>query len=172
MKFRLKTGVMGVMAFSVFTFVLGSVDVVPAMAGRNHGGMYGGKMGGGFRETREPGAEAFEIISVKQAKDAKDDTFVVLQGYIEKRLGHEEYLFRDETGTIKVEIKDKKFRGMTVYPDDFVQIAGEVDKGFFKEVEIEVKNISKKDLPTGGVMIEEGMVEGKPETTESGEVNK
>ncbi|MBQ8659984.1 MAG: YgiW/YdeI family stress tolerance OB fold protein [Alphaproteobacteria bacterium] len=98
---------------------------------------------GGFKETREPELEAFEIISVEQAKNAKDDTFVVLQGYVDKSLGDERYLFRDETGTIQIEIEDKKFRGLTVYPDDFVQISGEVDKGLFSTTEIEVKNISK-----------------------------
>jgi len=101
------------------------------------------KHSGGFKETREPVEESFEIVSVKQAKDSKDDTYVILQGYIDKSLGGEKYLFRDETGTIKLEIKDKKFRGLTVYPDDFVQVSGEVDKGWFSETEIEVKNISK-----------------------------
>ncbi len=98
---------------------------------------------GGFKEVREPSIEEFEIVSVEKAKNEKDDTFVVLQGYIEKSLGDEKYLFRDETGTIKIEIEDKKFRGLTVYPDDFVQISGEVDKGWFSDTEIEVKKISK-----------------------------
>ena len=101
------------------------------------------KYKGGFKDVREPNVEEFEIVSVEKAKNAKDDTFVVLQGYIEKSLGDEKYLFRDETGTVKIEIEDKKFRGLTVYPDDFVQISGEVDKGWFSGTEIEVKNISK-----------------------------
>lgn len=104
------------------------------------------KYKGGFKEVREPIEESFNIISVEKAKNAKDDTFVVLQGYIDKSLGDEKYLFRDETGTIKIEIDDKRFRGLTIYPDDFVQISGEVDKGWFSNTEIEVKNISK--IPT------------------------
>ena len=98
---------------------------------------------GGFKEVREPNIEEFQIVSVEKAKNEKDDTFVVLQGYIEKSLGGEKYLFRDETGTVKIEIEDKKFRGLTVYPDDFVQISGEVDKGWFSDTEIDVKKISK-----------------------------
>ena len=101
------------------------------------------KYKGGFKEVREPTMESFDIISVEKAKGEKDDSFVVLQGYIDKSLGGEKYLFRDETGTIQIEIKDKRFRGLTVYPDDFVQISGEVDKGWFTNTEIEVKNISK-----------------------------
>ena len=101
------------------------------------------KYKGGFKETREPVEETFEIVSVEQAKNSKDDTYVVLQGYIDKSLGDEKYLFRDETGTIQIDIEDKKFRGLTVYPDDFVQISGDVDKGIFSATEIEVKNISK-----------------------------
>ena len=101
------------------------------------------KYKGGFKETKEPVMEAFEVVSVEQAKNAKDDTYVVLQGYIEKSLGDEKYLFRDETGSIKVEIKDKRFRGLTIYPDDFIQISGEIDKGWFSATEIEVKDISK-----------------------------
>lgn len=151
---NLKTVVMAVLAVATFSFTFTLIMPDMVQAGRNYGygsGMHGGMHGqkGGFRESREPEVAAFEVITVKQAKDAKDDTFVVLQGYIEKSLGGEKYLFRDETGTIKLEIEDKKFRGMTVYPDDFVQVSGEVDKGFFKETRIEVKNISKKNLPTG-----------------------
>ena len=85
----------------------------------------------------------FEIVSVEQAKNAKDDTYVILQGYIDKSLGGEKYLFRDQTGTIKLDIDDDKFKGLTVYPDDFVQVSGEVDKEWWSETEIEVKNISK-----------------------------
>ncbi|MBR1544673.1 MAG: NirD/YgiW/YdeI family stress tolerance protein [Alphaproteobacteria bacterium] len=101
------------------------------------------KYKGGFKDVRGPEVESFDIVSVEKAKNSKDDTYVVLQGYIDKSLGGEKYLFRDETGTIKIEIEDKKFRGLTVYPDDFVQISGEVDKGWLSETEIEVKNISK-----------------------------
>jgi len=159
MKFR--TSLVAIVA--VMTLCL--VDDV--RAGRKHW-----KEMGGFKETREPEAEAFEIISVKKAKDAEDDTFVVLQGYIVKSLGGEKYLFRDETGTIKLDIEDKKFRGVTIYPDDFVQVAGEVDKGIFKETEIEVKKISKKDLPTGSVMVSEETVTAVPVSENSSDMTE
>lgn len=101
------------------------------------------KHSGGFKDSRDT-VEAFEYITVEQAKNSKDDTYVVLQGYIDKSLGDEKYLFRDQTGTIKVEIDNDKFRGLTVYPDDFVQISGEIDKDWWSETEIDVKNISKQ----------------------------
>lgn len=100
---------------------------------------------GGFVDNR---SGAFEVISVEKAKDSPDDSYVVLQGYIDSTVGNEKYLFRDETGTIKIEIDDKDFRGLTVYPDDLVQISGEVDKDWWSETEIDVKNISKVNPET------------------------
>lgn len=104
------------------------------------------KHSGGFRESRDSQVETFDIITVEQAKNSKDDTFVVLQGYIDKSLGGEKYLFRDTTGTIKLEIDDDKFRGLVVYPDDFVQVSGEVDKNWWSETKVDVKDISKKSV--------------------------
>ena len=128
---KFKTGL--ILLTSVFALCLGDVA-------------FSKKHSGGFRESRDSQVETFDIITVEQAKNSKDDTFVVLQGYIDKSLGGEKYLFRDTTGTIKLEIDDDKFRGLVVYPDDFVQVSGEVDKNWWSETKVDVKDSSKKSV--------------------------
>lgn len=128
---KFKTGL--ILLTSVFALCLGDVA-------------FSKKHSGGFRESRDSQVETFDVITVEQAKNSKDDTFVVLQGYIDKSLGGEKYLFRDTTGTIKLEIDDDKFRGLVVYPDDFVQVSGEVDKNWWSETKVDVKDISKKSV--------------------------
>lgn len=80
--------------------------------------------------------------TIEQAKDMGDDTYVVLQGTIEQSLGDEKYMFKDSTGTIKIEIDNEDWNGLSVAPTDVVEIKGEVDKGW-TSVEIEVDEISK-----------------------------
>jgi uncharacterized protein (TIGR00156 family) len=82
------------------------------------------------------------ITTVEQALKMKDDTFVTLQGKIEQRIGDEEYLFRDNTGIITVEIDDDKWGGLVVNPEDSIEIKGEVDKGW-RKTEIDVSEIKK-----------------------------
>ncbi|MGV3345616.1 YgiW/YdeI family stress tolerance OB fold protein [Enterobacteriaceae bacterium LUAb1] len=80
------------------------------------------------------------LSSVAQAKTLRDDTWVVLEGSIVKQVGHELYEFRDNSGTVYVDIDDKRWMGQSVTPDDKVRIEGEVDKDW-NSVEIDVKNI-------------------------------
>ena len=51
--------------------------------------------------------------------------------------------FQDQTGTIKIEIDDEDWNGVTVGKDDVVQIQGEVDKSWTKPTKIEVDFIQK-----------------------------
>ena len=82
------------------------------------------------------------ITTVEQALKMRDDTFVTLRGKIEQRVGKEDYLFRDSTGVITVEIDDDKWNGLVISPDDTVEIKGEVDKGW-RSTEIDVSDITK-----------------------------
>ncbi|MGL4225262.1 YgiW/YdeI family stress tolerance OB fold protein [Vibrio misgurnus] len=80
--------------------------------------------GGGFQ-----GPSARQIIrDVVSALNASDDTKVELIGHIMTSMGHDDYIFRDATGEIKVEIDDDLWRGKTVTPQTQVIIRGEVDK--------------------------------------------
>lgn len=83
------------------------------------------------------------VSTVEQAKGMRDDTHLALRGRIVQHLGGKHYLFRDDTGTIEVEIENKRWQGQTVGPDDVVEIYGEVDKDW-NELAIDVDRIIKK----------------------------
>ena len=83
------------------------------------------------------------LSTVQQAKDMRDDSPVTLQGHIVQHLGDDHYLFKDNTGTINVEIDHKRWQGQNVGPNDLVEISGEVEKDW-SELGIDVKRIIKK----------------------------
>ena len=89
---------------------------------------------GGFKDP------ATMTNTVAEVKQMKDNSHVVLEGKIEKRLGKEEYLFSDTTGSITIEIDDDEWRGVSVSPQDTVEIIGELDNSIFSD-EIDVKQI-------------------------------
>ena len=68
-----------------------------------------------------------QIKDVAGAMTAADDTPVVLEGQIVKRLKHEQYLFKDASGTIEVEIDDDKWPQQQVSETATVRLTGEVD---------------------------------------------
>lgn len=80
--------------------------------------------------------------TVESAKSLRDDTWVTLRGNIVERISDDLYLFKDATGTINVDIDHKRWNGVTVTPQDTVEIQGEVDKDW-NSVEIDVKQVSK-----------------------------
>jgi len=91
---------------------------------------------GGFQGPSSNSA----ITTVEQAKTARDDTKVVLRGHIIEHIRSDDYLFKDNTGTIRVDIDHDKWMGQTVTPETLVEIQGEVDKDW-NSVEIDVKSI-------------------------------
>ncbi|MCM1513067.1 MAG: YgiW/YdeI family stress tolerance OB fold protein [Oxalobacter formigenes] len=82
------------------------------------------------------------LATVKQALSMRDDMPVTLKGYIVQSLGDEKYLFKDATGTIRVEIDHDVWQGLQVAPQDLVEIQGEVDRDWSK-IKVEVSRISK-----------------------------
>lgn len=96
----------------------------------------GFSMGGGYSG---PGPA---VVTAEQAKSMADDTWVALKGHIIQSLGGKDYIFKDESGTVNVEIGKKRWQGLTIGPDDLVEIHGKVDKEW-STVEIEVKQIIK-----------------------------
>ena len=71
-------------------------------------------------------------------KQPKDDSQVLLRGVIAQKIAPKKYLFRDSTGEITVEIKDKLFPVEPLDEKTQVEIAGEVEKDFRKPVAIDV----------------------------------
>lgn len=56
------------------------------------------------------------LTTAAKVKDLKDDAWVKLRGNITERLSDDRYTFRDETGTVVVEIDHKRWNGVTVSP--------------------------------------------------------
>lgn len=86
------------------------------------------------------------VLTVEQAKNMADDSLVTLRGTLESRLDSEHYMFKDNTGTIRVEIDAKLWKGQNVSPSDLVEIEGEVEKDK-DSIEIDVKRIVKLSQP-------------------------
>ncbi len=105
---------------------------------------------GGFVDPNSPQTQVQKggfkgpqnVVTVKEAKEMKDDSWVTVRGTIEKRLSDDDYLFRDETGTLSVEIDDKTWQGQSVSPKDKVELQGEIDKAF-NDAQLEVKQVRK-----------------------------
>lgn len=107
------------------------------MAAYAQGGFRGGPSSqGGFQGP----ASTPTIVTVEQAKSAPDDTMVLLRGHIIEHIKSDDYTFKDDTGTIRVDIDHDKWAGQNVTPENLVEIWGEVDKGW-NSVEIDVKSI-------------------------------
>lgn len=106
---------------------------------------------GGFVDPNAPTAQVQKggfsgpngtVATVKQAQDMKDDAWVTMRGNIEKRIGDEDYQFRDATGTMTVEIDHKRWEGQTVGPNDKVELQDKLDKDF-NSMELDVKQVRK-----------------------------
>ncbi|MEQ1944909.1 NirD/YgiW/YdeI family stress tolerance protein [Mesorhizobium sp. VNQ89] len=68
--------------------------------------------------------------TVEQAKSGRIGRDVSLTGHIVKHLHRDHYLFRDNTGEIRVEIEPILWRGRRVNPDMTVRLRGDVDRDF------------------------------------------
>lgn len=105
-----------------------------AMAEQPPQGGFGGPVAqSGFTGTTS-------TVTVEQAKQLPDDAWVTLRGNITQRLTEDNYIFKDSTGEIQVDIDHDKWLGQKVSPTDLVEITGEVDKDWSK-TEIDVKRI-------------------------------
>lgn len=81
-------------------------------------------------------------FTVRELKSVHDDEYVVLEGYIVKKIKNETYLFRDSTGEIKLDIdNDINYLLKNVNERTLVEISGEYERNTFEPDEIEVENI-------------------------------
>ncbi|MDY5303422.1 MAG: NirD/YgiW/YdeI family stress tolerance protein, partial [Campylobacter sp.] len=88
--------------------------------------------GAGFQDAKTPanqenyggftGPQAQGANTVAGALKARDDTMVTLKGNIIRQVAHEKYEFKDSTGVMIVEIDDDKWNGLSVGPNDVVEI--------------------------------------------------
>jgi uncharacterized protein (TIGR00156 family) len=90
-----------------------------------------------------PGATV-QVSTVAAALDAADDTPVVLQGQIVKRLQDELYEFKDASGTINVEIDDEHWPAQAISETATVKLSGEVDRDLMsREIDVEYLELVK-----------------------------
>ena len=124
------------LAAMVAVMALCSAPVLAAQQGGFSGPTATQSQGGGF--VGPNGSNT----TVESAKSMRDDAWVTLRGNIVERIYDDLYLFKDATGTVNVDIDHKRWNGVTVTPQDLVEIQGEVDKDW-NSVEIDVKQITK-----------------------------
>ena len=126
------------------TFALAAIVALmsaPVFAANAQGGFSGPgapaqQQAGGFSGPNS------SLTTVEAAKKMGDDAAVTLRGNIIQQTSHDDYTFKDSTGTISVEIDQKHWDGLNVTPNDVIEIQGEVDKDR-KGVEIDVKQVKK-----------------------------
>lgn len=68
-----------------------------------------------------------QSVTVQQALNLADKSKVQIKGNVIKNLGNEKYQFRDQTGTIMVEIDDELWQNKAVSSSQIVTLIGEID---------------------------------------------
>ena len=91
---------------------------------------------GGFQNNNKQ-----QMVTVSEIEQLKDGDYVVMQGTILEKTGDETYNFKDNTGTMLIEIDDDDWAGITVTPNDIIIIEGEIDKNMMNPTVIEVEEI-------------------------------
>lgn len=86
------------------------------------------------------GPDNLQPTTAADAANLADDTAVKLQGVILKSLGDEKYEFKDETGTLVVEIDNEDWGGVKATPETRVELRGEIDREFNK-IEVDVDSV-------------------------------
>lgn len=88
-----------------------------------------------------PGAQP--VTTVAAANDAADDTPVVLQGFVVKKLNNDDkYEFKDASGTITVEIDNEDLPAVAFNDKTKVKLTGEVEKNLMsREIDVDLVDI-------------------------------
>lgn len=94
--------------------------------------------GGGFIDT------AIKPMSVAEVNKLSDDDYVVMTGYITKKLSSKKYNFTDGKDNITVKIREKVWNGQKVTPKDKIIVYGDLDKDFTSR-EVDVKSLKIVD---------------------------
>ena len=68
------------------------------------------------------------VSKISDVKAMPDDTEVVIQGVIVQNLGDENYLVKDDSGTVNIEIDEDLVQGNTITPEAEVLITATVDQ--------------------------------------------
>lgn len=137
----------GVLIFPLLIMLLLSLFVFngagTALAKKDKESASGGFSGSGVAAQGGYTGPGPALVTVKQALSMSDDSPVALKGNITQSLGGEDYMFRDASGSVKVEIDHKAWMGQSVGAEDLVILHGEVDKEW-TGTKIDVKRVIKQ----------------------------
>lgn len=97
----------------------------------------------GSNNTANNTNNMMEVVTVEQVRGMADNAPVIIQGYILRKNGENSYVFQDTTGTINLEIDEEDWNGMTVSPNDFIEVWGEVDRNGSSMIEVDVSAMKK-----------------------------
>lgn len=70
------------------------------------------------------------MTTIAQVKSMHDDSRVILEGYIVAQTDDDDFTFKDDTGTIRIDVKDRAWNGLNVTKNDKIRIHGKLDKEF------------------------------------------
>ena len=96
----------------------------------------------GFSENGQAAAAQNAVTRVSALRSLPDDSYVTLEGHIERKVRHEHYIFRDASGRIEVEIDDDVWRGLNITPRDKVRLEAEIDQEW-RRTEVDVKSVTR-----------------------------
>jgi uncharacterized protein (TIGR00156 family) len=87
--------------------------------------------------------DEIDVSKVVDIKSMSNESWVVLDGSISKRLGDEKYMFRDASGEIVVIVANSAWQGTEVTPKVKVRITGQIKRFLFLfKQKIIVKEVS------------------------------
>ncbi|ACE61769.1 YgiW/YdeI family stress tolerance OB fold protein [Actinobacillus pleuropneumoniae] len=96
----------------------------------------------GFNGSNNEPAKAVNTIA--QAKKAAENTPVTLTGNITRQIDSDEFLFKDATSEIKIDVEDHAWQNQNITPKDKITIYGKVDQDSQGPASIDVDRIQKR----------------------------
>lgn len=125
----------------LITSLLAVSTVAVAKGGFHDGNHYKGGKGEHVQQGFVD--ESRMVKSVSEALKADDYTPVLLVGSIVKQIDSDEFIFKDSTGEVQIDVKKRAWGGQTITPQDTIEIQGKVDKEW-SQTEIDVHRVTKK----------------------------
>lgn len=86
------------------------------------------------------GPDAVPLAPIADAIGQADGSAAKVQGYIVRSLGDEKYEFRDNSGTVTVEIDNEDWRGIEATPETRLELLVEVDREW-RRTELDVESV-------------------------------
>lgn len=119
---------------------LASLLAVSSVAVAGFTGNNAPAQGGGFSGQ---GQQVGVVNTVAKALKAYDDAPVQLTGSIVRQIDSDEFIFRDSTGEIKIDVEDEAWQGQNVGFNDKITIYGKVDRETIGKNSVDVYRIQK-----------------------------